>query len=580
MSQTTNARRSFVRAAGANRPTPKSFRLHNSESEAVERYLSALDCPRSLACWMLYKYKEHDQLVKLDFKPSNYITEDDFKLAFWATSYLSKYPFLATSFDRRQVALDSFWESEARCRAVNDSFRIYGINPELFNTLGYGSLIESARRKIGHILGRFNIDVMLDSCRFGPGVSNLVKGEDVSSSRKYSDERGITPDAHSLFGEVLKAYCPRWITEDFKFIFEKGTRIVTVPKNAKTDRTIGIEPGLNLWLQLGAGSMIRRALLKQGVNLNSDVLNQTSAFLGSIDDSLATEDFRQASDSISLSVVKYLLPDDWFTVLNTIRSHCFSLDGKSWTVSSKFSTMGNGFTFELESLIFYAVASVITESVNEDESQVTIFGDDVILPSKASAKFRHFCSLLGFHVNTDKSFNQGSFRESCGGYFYDGVDIKPLYLRGRVTSLREIYTLLNGVRRLAYRSNHFIGCDSRFQSFWNSFVHKVPPFLRRFGPIELGDSVITENQSPKYRHEQWDGWLIPAYPTAPVTVEHSGFGHHLAKLRLISTRHQESTIRLYDESRSDGNDVPLRERTKILQKKIFCPRWCELGPWL
>lgn len=580
MSKTTTLSR-FSRSNGATRsPAPKSFRIPDSESEAVERFYSALDCPRSLACWMLYHYKEHDQLVSLSCHPNDYNSPQDFQDAFWATSYLSKYPFLATSFDRREKSLSSFWESETRCREVNNSFRKHNFNQDIFNYPGYCNLLSKVRSKIGYVLGRFNIDAMLDACRFGPGVSTQIKGDDVSASRKYNDERGITRDAHALFESVLKAYCPRWITDDFKFRFERGTRVITVPKNAKTDRTIGVEPGLNLWLQLGAGSLIRRALLRQGVNLNDDTRNQESALQGSRDDSLATEDFRQASDSISTSVVEHLLPHDWFVVLNAIRSHCFSLDGESWTVSSKFSTMGNGFTFELESLIFYSLAHVVTESMGEDVSLVSIFGDDVILPSKASPMFRRLSALMGFHVNSDKSFNSGPFRESCGSYFYDGVDVKPLYLRGRVTSLRQVYTFLNGVRRLASRSHCFMGCDKRFQSLWNCFVHKIPVSLRRFGPLELGDSVITENPHQSYRHPHWDGWLVSAFPVRPVMIQHDGFGHLLARLRTISTLRQQTTIQLFDLTRSDGNDVPLRGHAVIFQKKIFCIQWCDLGPWL
>lgn len=579
MSQTNEVSRS-TRTRGKQRPAPKSLRIHDFDSEAVERFLFALDSPRSLACWMLFKYQEHDQLAKLGCDPRHYSSVEDFRLAFWATSFLSKYPFLATSFDRRQVSLDAFWASEERCRETNNSFLRYGISLDVFNHPGYGTLIERVRCKISSILGRFNVEEMLDSCRFGPGVSNLVKGEDVSHSRKYSDERGITRDAYALFEGVLRAYCPRWITEDFKFSFEKGTRVVTVPKNAKTDRTIGIEPGLNLWLQLGTGAMIRRALLRQGVNLNSDLRNQEAAKLGSLDDSLATEDFRQASDSISVAIVRFFLPNDWFTVLDALRSHCFSLDGENWTVSSKFSTMGNGFTFELESLIFYAVAWCVTEFCGEDPSLVTIFGDDVILPSKASAEFRRFSSILGFHVNPDKSFNQGPFRESCGAYFYNGVDVKPLYLRGRVRSLQECYTFLNGLRRLAARANCFYGCDPRFSQLWNSLVHKIPTSLRRFGPTELGDSVIADRPILAYRHAQWDGWLVPAFPTKAITVSHDGFGHLLARLRQISTRRQIDTINLFNTTTSDGNDVPLRGRTTVFSKKIFCPRWYDMGPWL
>jgi hypothetical protein len=106
------------------------------------------------------------------------------------------------------------------------------------------------------------------------------------------------------------------------------------------------------------------------------------------------------------------------------------------------STMGNAGTFPLETLVFWAigVATVMQRtrknpysllSLPEERDLVSVFGDDCILPTVDAQAFMANAEAVGFSVNTEKSyFSEGpGFRESCGGDFYHGSYVRPLYIK-------------------------------------------------------------------------------------------------------------------------------------------------------
>jgi len=61
--------------------------------------------------------------------------------------------------------------------------------------------------------------------------------------------------------------------------------------------------------------------------------------------------------------------------------------------------------------------------------EVRVYGDDLIVPVDYVRSVIDVLELLGFKVNTGKSFWNGKFRESCGGDYYDGEDVTPVRVR-------------------------------------------------------------------------------------------------------------------------------------------------------
>lgn len=239
-----------------------------------------------------------------------------------------------------------------------------------------------------------------------------------------------------------------------EFVACNSMRVVTVPKNMFTDRTIGVEPTANTYLQQGVGRFFKTCLFRHGIDLTDQGWNQTLAKcaqgLG-----LATVDLSMASDTVAYWLVGELLPPAWFQFLCDLRSEYAVMQGESGKKVviplEKFSSMGNAFTFELESLIFYALAFAVCIEVGVPTTFLSVFGDDIILPAEAYEKLRTTFQVLGFQVNSEKSYHKGRFFESCGVHAFDGYDVTPIYQKELLFGLPELVRCHNRVVRWCLR---------------------------------------------------------------------------------------------------------------------------------
>jgi len=249
-------------------------------------------------------------------------------------------------------------------------------------------------------------------------------------------------------------------------------RLEFVPKSAKTDRPIVVEPWLNSILQLGIGDYIARRLRRFGVDIRDQTRNQNLARLGSITGALATLDLSSASDSVSTGLVEHLLSPEWFELLCTARSGTVLYQGQVRRLE-KISSMGNGFTFPLETLIFWAVTTAICGDVPE----VSVYGDDIICPSAQAEEVMRTLFVLGFDVNREKSFWSGPFRESCGADYLSGIDVRPIFIEGPLSG-HDAFRMHNFyVRRGLY-------------DFAALILSKIAPHIALTGPDGYGDGHL------------------------------------------------------------------------------------------
>lgn len=588
----------------------RNFRVPDQTTDVtIFQLLSSLDTPRSLAVWLLYSSGEHKQLLDLDIDPLHYRYAYMFRDDYTATLLLSKSVFLDTGYDKYQRALEKFHEFETLCSHTNFRFRNPSLDPKNKGTNVW--LLNATRRKIQQILGDFSGDELVDDANWGPGVSTLLKGSEVSGYNKFSAERGITRDLYSLIVDWFPVAYPSWADHlsrsygESWAVFEDGNTIVTVPKNSKIDRVIAIEPGLNLWFQKAVGSMIRRRLLRFGIDLNDQSRNASLARLASYDSSLATVDFSSASDSIASAVVEELLPPRWYQLLNCMRSKR-GVDRKGNSlIWNKFSSMGNGFTFELESLIFFAAALAVMELKGEKGS-ISVFGDDVVLPASCFDEYSAFCDFLGFRVNLEKSFSDGLFRESCGAHYFAGVDCKPVFLKEKLTNVETVFKLANNIRHLAHRYGHLDYCDRRFAVCWRYLFDRVPESIRFMVPLSAGDvgfiSNLDESGATRARYGI-EGYFYRALASIGVTRRGDGQGLILAHLRRLGpsstndeevvsirkaimqlrspyTPHKARHYTLRPDIIKTGESYTLRGRIRRTVCSSLVARWYNLGPWM
>jgi len=546
--------------------------------ESIHHYLSALGTPRALTVWLLYQSGEHDQLTQLEIDPSHYCDRYKFRDDYAATLFLSKAEFLKTSFNKKEQALLKFHRYEFSCGETNRRLKNLGGDPNFHGPHVW--LLNAAIRKISSVLGTFDPERFVDECGWGPGVTTRKTGSHVSAVNKFHDERGITRDLLPLAEVWLPSAYPLWWEHLTAYngpmrclSVEDGNKVITVPKNSKSDRVIAVEPGLNLWFQKGVGSLIRRRLKRVDIDLNDQTRNQLLCRYGSKTRTLSTVDFSSASDSISLETVRLLLSEApvWLQVMELLRCRSGSLEGSPifW---EKFSSMGNGFTFELESLIFYAAGYAVCEYLGLDSSaeSLSVYGDDVVIPTTAFDLFSSFCGFLGFTVNASKSFSSGVFRESCGSHFFDGLDVKPIFLKRRISDVQAIYQLANRLRSYSHRRNFGYGCDFRFRGAWSYLLNRVPKPLRFRNSMGSGDGAFWSNfdeASPSLARYGTEGFLAPMLVHRSIVGSSDSPAVELARL-------------WYPSDQEHRNTYDLRGRTKLTIKRVLIPEWYNLGPWV
>jgi len=560
----------------------------------------------------MFKHNEHGQLASLEFSPDHYANFSDLRDAYTATKFLSKFKGLTLDADLDKVALEKFYEFEDLCKQTNIRFSRLARDPKFKGNVVW--LHNAVVRKIDSILGEFSIEDFFSLPDWGPGASTLIKRRDASPARKFQSETGITRDLFNLIGpDILSQAYPLWgrhLLEQGFPTFQSGNKVITVAKDASTNRVIAVEPGLNLFFQQSVGKMIGRRLRRCGIDLRFQGKNQRLAQFGSYTDSVASVDFSSASDSIAYSVVEELIPRRWFAVMDACRSRFGNQSGQviEW---EKFSSMGNGFTFQLESLIFYAAAFCCTDFLNQDTSLVSAYGDDVLLPSVCFDLFKDLVEFYGFRINKKKSHVNSPFRESCGAHWYCGVDVKPIYLKDRVSSVLAVYRLANAIRRLAHRRNSY-GCDARLQHAFDLLTRSVPSGLRLRIPDGYGDGGFISNfdeatpsrahfgqeghhfkhvmETSRTRQDETEGLLLASLwklPEVPLIEE--GEKELRQRLHVTGTVTGKSRVRLealaevkglVGEEGSRGNSIPLVGVVRLNLCKSLAQQWSDLGPWL
>jgi len=452
---------------------PLSSDLGLELNTALELCMIA-DTPRSLAVYILLRNGEYQQYVDLDMDPDKYLTAESFRNDYLVTKVLSKSPNLPLRVDRAQVAIDSFYESEADCSRTND--RLWD-SPCLSGEASIRRIIES-------ILGKLttkDLSFVSNNFRHGSGSTTGVSGTGTVLSDKYDEEIHLTHHLLPFFSSITGE---RWRQITGARIVD-GNKFTTVPKNSKTDRGICIEPTLNIYCQLGAGALIRNRLLVSGCDLSDQSQNRKGA-RNAIAHDLCTIDLSRASDLIAFQTVSRLLPPRWFHLLELLRSQSTTMPDGSIVKLSKFSSMGNGFTFELESLIFLAICrSIVPEDL---WYQINVYGDDIVIPRAFAPEVIDTLHHFGMSVNREKSFLAGSFFESCGADWFENQPVRPFFLKG--SNGNQPYALQIANRLRDYSSIQLDGeyCDSRYRNLWKLLLKQIPRDHRRCRvPPHLGD---------------------------------------------------------------------------------------------
>jgi len=380
---------------------------------------------------------------------------------------------------RRERAIQKWLLTEERNAAtwerLENTLGDYNILPRV----SYSKFVAFCRDVIVDIIGEVPpTEALIGS--FSGGSSTSRSRAESHPASKYLGKAHATDRALSRFLDVVDEI-PGWLNRRSELLIEivPGNVMFTVPKKTEIDRVACKEPDINMWLQKGVGSFIRSRLKRTGINLNDQSINSSLARQGSLCGNLATIDLSSASDSVSTALVELLLPVNWYTLLDDLRSPVTTIPRGEFVEvhrNEMFSSMGNGFTFELESLLFYALARTVAYCTGTS-GIVSVYGDDIICPSAMYDDLLWVLDYFGFKANAEKSFGSGPFRESCGGHFYDGYDITPFYVRRPIATLSDVIHTANSLRAWAGRGTTFSILDPEVEEIWFWLKSFIPAYL-------------------------------------------------------------------------------------------------------
>lgn len=353
--------------------------------------------------------------------------------------------------------------------------------------------------------------------KFGPGSSAEISFNDPYGKLdewSYSTTAVLAFFLRGGYADTLdrKALARRIEKQHKKTI----SRLTTVPKNDKIDRTIAVEPSLNMYLQQAIRFDLESILqTAYGLDLSTQQLKQKRlAYIGSLQGRYATIDLSSASDSIGLSFCEWFLPPDLFFWLKEAR--CGQVEVGDQIVDLRMvSTMGNATTFPLQTMIFASLVLGCYECLGlkassssryfygrDDVSAYGVFGDDIIVVAEAYELVTKVLKACGFTPNPAKSFNTGFFRESCGGDYYFGYPCRGVYVTSLKTT-QDVYSAINRIRRWSV----FHGLPLRKTlSYLTSLAAKLERksggHLRRV-PIWMPDDSGVHDECGSGRYKAW-----------------------------------------------------------------------------
>jgi hypothetical protein len=218
-------------------------------------------------------------------------------------------------------------------------------------------------------------------------------------------------------------------------------KVVLVPKDSRGPRLISCEPLEYQWIQQGLGRKLvdhleSSRITKGQINFRDQEINRSLALSSSKTGEFATLDLKEASDRVSVDLVKLLFAnnEDVLRCLLATRTTATKLPDGSELTLGKFAPMGSALCFPVEALCFWAisVAAVMRRlrlQRQEVGDRIFVYGDDIIVPVDWAPIVIEALELVRLKVNKAKCCVTGEFRESCGMDAFKGVCVTPIRLK-------------------------------------------------------------------------------------------------------------------------------------------------------
>lgn len=276
---------------------------------------------------------------------------------------------------------------------------------------------------------------------------------------------------------------------------EKPVKVIFVPKTQKTPRVIAIEPTHMQYAQQAimlelVPRIERDPILGKSIHFTDSSFNRSLARKSSKDRKYATLDMSEASDRVHVALVVDMMrsyPHLLQAVMACRTTSAKLPNGRVIERLWKFASMGSALCFPIESMVFYVLCvlaglrvrglRVSAPNINLVSRNITVFGDDLIVPTAWREMCTNMLESVGLRVNQSKSFSSGFFRESCGVDAYKGHLVTPVYVRQSMPKTRhDTEELLSAVAtsNLFYQKGYWETADFMriyIESIFGSLPH-------------------------------------------------------------------------------------------------------------
>lgn len=417
----------------------QSFLTGKLETPQGFKQKSGTTLPRLLSGLLVQGYDNHGQLkTNIDVQVVRSLLQVTFLL------YKLELPFKKAAVEQK---LESFLKAESDLRLLN-------LNAD-------DDVLQYARALIVKVFQGFNPKEITPG--HGPGA--VATGEKDEGKwvikRKYANLHAYYPyyeyfiPSHSSIchnnyglGEVGFEKKPGSFLESYRRLVcedEASSIIRLVPKDSRGPRIISMEPLELQFAQQGLKNELYRyieghPLTKGFVNFTDQTINGKLALQGSLTGRWATLDMKEASDRVSLQLVRILFHGtELLKALEAVRSQMSTYEPDEFSEGfklrlMKYAPMGSAVCFPVEAMVFWALSKAIIayergELNCPSKDPVYVYGDDIIVETKYSSALKSCLPKYGLLVNNDKSYDAGPFRESCGSDCFKGNLVTPIKVK-------------------------------------------------------------------------------------------------------------------------------------------------------
>jgi hypothetical protein len=286
------------------------------------------------------------------------------------------------------------------------------------------------------------------------------------------------------------------------------------------------------WKKTGRGSSLCFSR-RRGIEIDQQDQNQLAAFTGSIDGGYATIDSTSFSDSICFSAARLILPPAVFRDVASYRALYVTDASGVARLNHMWLTSGAACTHLSEGSILLSVARAAYRIVEMWGTNVSdflpplVFGDDLAIDARVFETMRWLMELLGFHINPEKTFIEGPYKESCGVEYLDGQPMDSSYWPRKGLDLRfptpEVYATLVD---LQHRFYEYKPVREYLARWFESRLGKRQTFSTPFSPnADIGDPwapIPWSLKVPEFAHyERGKGVVVDVWLDYHLTTKSS-----------------------------------------------------------